>query len=48
MPKIEQQIGDVMVRSHTFRFITAVRHGNVEGAERMHRVSHGQDERLGC
>ena len=47
MPKIAQEIGDVKVRSHTFRFIPPSATETLEGAEPVHDVPHGQDERVG-
>ena len=47
MPPIEQTIADVMVRSHTFKFITPVDDRVVEGAEPVHHVPQGQDQRVG-
>ena len=47
MPKIEQTIADVNVRSHTFRFITPTMTESSEDPEPLHGLPQGQDERLG-
>ena len=47
MPKIAETIGDVNVRSHTFRFRLAGGNGDTENSERVQSLSHGQDDRLG-
>ena len=40
-------LGDVMVRSHTFKFIVAGGSGAVEDAGRVHDLPHRQDDRPG-
>ena len=47
MPKIAVMLGDVMVRSHTFRVHRAGGGGAAEDARRLHDLSHGQDAGLG-
>ena len=47
MPKIEQTIADVNVRSHTFKFIPPATTDSLEGAERLQRLPHRQVDRVG-
>ena len=47
MPKIEQTIADVKVRSHTFKFISPAMTEALQDAERVHDLPHRQDERVG-
>ncbi len=41
MPKIAQTIGDVNVRSHTFRFVTPAKTDELQSPERLQRLPHG-------
>ena len=47
MPKIEQTIADVNVRSHTFRFISPAQTDDAENSERLQSLPHGQDDGVG-
>ena len=47
MPKIEQTIGDVNVRAHTFRFVSPAESGGSEDAKRLQCLPHRQDVSVG-
>ena len=47
MPKIEQTIADVNVRSHTFKFITPAMTDELQDPEPVHDLPHGSNDRVG-
>ena len=47
MPKIAETLGDVKVRSHTFRFVWPDADRDAENSECLQSLSHGQDDRVG-
>ena len=47
MPKIEQTIGDVNVRSHTFRFVSPAQTDALKIPNACNRLSHRQDDGVG-
>ena len=47
MPKIAETLGDVNVRSHTFRFVWPAQTDTLKDSERVQSLSHGQDDGVG-
>jgi hypothetical protein len=47
MPKIEQTIADINVRSHTFEFISPTTLRGIQDAKRMYELSYGPHNRMG-
>ena len=47
MPKIAETLGDVKVRSHTFRFVWPAQTDAMKIPERLQSVSRRQDDGLG-